>query len=302
MSYKFEQISEPLVLGEGPHWDDRTQALYYISNQEPTIHKYVLATKEHIKTKPSGYVSFIIPVEGKPDYYVVSLERRFVVVHWDGQNNSEVKIVKELFEVDQQTKNYINDGKVDPRGRLYAGTMSHQESPGVFAQGLGSLFRLDGSKNIRTLATDVTISNGLAWDEPAKIMYYVDSKEKRIRRYDWDPDTGDISNLKYVVDFEKSGVEGVPDGGTIDTDGNLWWAVFDGSCVLQINPKAGKILRKIEIPAKQVTSCTFGGPNYDILFVTTANFTGDQPPPSGATFMVTGLGAKGHPNRNFKLE
>lgn len=90
---------------------------------------------------------------------------------------------------------------------------------------------------------------------------------------------------------------------TIDTDGNLWVAVFDGSCILKIDPRSGNLLQEVPIPAKQVTSATFGGPNLDILFVTTAsmNINGEQAPPCGATFMVIGLGVKGHPNVNFKL-
>lgn len=111
------------------------------------------------------------------------------------------------------------------------------------------------------------------------------------------------ANMKYIFDFDKNNVAGFPDGSTIDTDGNLWVAVFDGSCVINIDPRTGIVLRKIPIPALQVTSATFGGPNYDILFVTTAslNIQGPQHPPCGATFMVTGLGVKGHPNVNYRL-
>ncbi|XP_053604628.1 regucalcin-like isoform X2 [Plodia interpunctella] len=304
MSHKVTKITEPVVLGEGPHWDERVQALYFVSIHEQTIHKYVPATKEHTRTKLNGRVGFIVPVEGRTDQFVVGVELKFLLVQWDGKNNSEAKLLKELCEVDQQTKNRLNDGKADPRGRLYAGTMGHEEPPGVFVQEAGSLFVLErASARARTLAARVGISNGLAWDERNRAMYYVDSMDKHIRKYDWDPDTGNISNMTYVFDFVKNGIAGVGDGGTIDTDGNLWWCVFDGSCVLQIDPNTGKVLRKIDIPAKQVTSCTFGGPNFDTLFVTTASMTigEEQKPPCGSCFMVTGLGVKGYPNVNVKL-
>lgn len=112
------------------------------------------------------------------------------------------------------------------------------------------------------------------------------------------------ANLTYVFDLQKHGISGLPDGMTIDTDGNLWLALFGGSCVLKIDPRKGVALQKVEIPVSQVTSVTFGGPNLDILFVTTGwlDFNGEQKPPAGSTFMVTGLGVKGLPNVNFKYQ
>lgn len=110
--------------------------------------------------------------------------------------------------------------------------------------------------------------------------------------------------MSYLFDFRKQKINGFPDGMTVDTDGSLWVAVFGGSCIVQISSD-GELLRKISIPAEQVTSCTFGGPNMDILFVTTACLDGrgdqQQEPPSGCTYKITGLGAKGHSNGRFKL-
>nr|BAM19641.1 regucalcin [Papilio xuthus] len=303
MSVSVQKIVEPAVLGEGPHWDDKQQALYFVDINLKSINKYVPATGVHTKTLLDGRVGFIVPVDGTNDQFVVGVERKFLIIQWDGENNSKVKIVKELGEVDQDVPTTrINDGKADPKGRLYAGTMGHEEPPGNFLMEKGSLYRLD-RRGIVKMCSSISISNGLAWDLREKAMYYNDSPECKIRRYDYDVDTGDICNLKYIFDFKKNDIEGFPDGMTIDTDGNLWVAVFDGSCVLKIDPKAGSVLQKIPIPAKQVTSVTFGGPNLDVLFVTTAsmNIKEEQKPPCGATFMVLGLGVKGHPNVNFKL-
>ncbi|XP_022827790.1 regucalcin-like isoform X2 [Spodoptera litura] len=303
MSVKVQKITEPLLLGEGPHWDEQQQALFFVSIQEHTIHKYVPATGVHTKTKLGGRVGFIVPVEGTSDQFLVGVERKFQVISWDGADGSPATVVKELEEVDRDIPtNRINDGKADPRGRVFAGTMGHESPLGNVALNKGNLFRLDGGK-VTKVVNQVSISNGLAWDVREKAMYYTDSLEKNIRRYDYNVDTGEISNVKYIFDFEKNKIEGVPDGTTIDTDGNLWVAVFEGSCILKINPKTGELLQKVPIPASQVTSATFGGPNYDIMFVTTAslNIREAQDPPCGSTFMVTGLGVKGYPNVNFKL-
>ncbi|KPJ11518.1 Regucalcin [Papilio machaon] len=303
MSLSVQKIVDPTLLGEGPHWDDKQQALYFVDIKLKSINKYVPATGEHTKTFLEGRVGFIVPVDGTNDQFVVGVERKFLIIQWDGENDSKVKVVKELGEVDQDVPTTrINDGKADPKGRLYAGTMGHEDTLGNFAMEKGSLYRLD-RRGIVKVCSGVSISNGLAWDLREKAMYYNDSSECKIRRYDYDVDTGDISNLKYIFDLKKNNIDGIPDGMTIDTDGNLWVANFDGSCVLKIDPKAGSVLQKIPIPAKQVTSVTFGGTNLDVLFVTTAsmNIKEEQKPPCGSTFMVLGLGVKGHPNVNFKL-
>ncbi|KAL4709756.1 hypothetical protein ACJJTC_005559 [Scirpophaga incertulas] len=301
MSVKVEKISEPLLLGEGPHWDGRD--LYFVGIQEKTIHRYRPDTGEHSKSVVGDKVGFIVPVEGTHDQFVLGLGRKFVVVHWDGTEGAPVAVLRELGEVDKEIPtNRINDGKADPRGRLFAGTMGREDPAGQFDRNKGSLYRLDGAK-ITKLVEGVSISNGLAWDVSQKAFYYIDSLERNIRRYDYDIDTGDISNMRHIFDFSSNGVEGLPDGMTIDTDGNLWVAVFGGSCVLHVDPKQGKLLRKLSIPAEQVTSVTFGGPNLDSLMVTTASIpiASEQKPPSGCTFVVTGAGARGLPNVNFKL-
>ncbi|KAG7298903.1 hypothetical protein JYU34_017360 [Plutella xylostella] len=302
MAPRVEKVCEPVLLGEGPHWDCKRQALYYVSIQDHTIHKYVPATNEHCKTKLEGRVGFIVPVEGSADQFVVGLERRFLVIQWDGKDGSKTKVVKELAEVEHGRNTRINDAKCDPRGRLYGGTMGHEEPLGNIEPNKGSLYRLVGT-TVTTLADRISCSNGLAWDLKEKAFYYVDSFEHNVRRYDYDVETGDISNMKHIFDLKANNIEGAPDGMTIDTDGNLWVAVFNGSCVLHINPKTGKLLQKIALPAKQITSVIFGGKDLDVLYVTSAKLTitEEQKPPCGACFAVTGLGVKGLPNAGFKL-
>lgn len=130
-------------------------------------------------------------------------------------------------------------------------------------------------------------------------------------------------NCKPIFNLDDHEIPGVPDGMTIDTDGNLWVAVFDGGCLLHVNPNTSELIERIEFPVKQVghfrapqrncaeilgfqvTAAAFGGPNMDVLYVTTAQLVVDgveQPDPAGAVFAVTGTGAKGYPNYKVKLE
>ncbi|XP_013139348.1 PREDICTED: regucalcin-like isoform X1 [Papilio polytes] len=303
MAVSVQKITEPLLIGEGPHWDEDTQALYFVGTNEQTIHKWVLETGVHTKTMLHGRVGFIIPVEGVANQFVVGVEHKFLIIYWDGEEGSDVDIIKELGEIDQDAPNtFLNDGKADPRGRLFAGTMCDM-GPGVeFIPEKGAFYRLD-DRGITQLCDKITISNGLAWDLQEKAFYYINTVENKIRRYDYDVETGEISNQRHIFDCKKNKMTGGPDGMTIDTEGYLWVALFNGSAVIKVDPKIGTVVNKVAIPAEQVTSVTFGGPNLDILFVTTASFNlvTEQKPPCGATFMVTGLGAKGHPNVKFKL-
>ncbi|XP_023954604.2 regucalcin-like [Bicyclus anynana] len=301
-------IVSSLELGEAPHWDPWHQALFFVNILQGYIHKYELATKRHTKTKLAGRVGFIVPVEGTRDQYVVGVERTFVVVRWDGEEGSPASVVRELATVDKDVMTTaINDGKADPRGRLYAGTMSDKPIGTLLQQqaaGLGSFYRLDDN-GITKLDDGIGISNGLAWDLKKRAMYYTDSLEFKIRKYDYDVETGEISNPKYIFDISNNSLGAVQDGTTIDSNGNLWVALLKGYGVIQIDPN-GKILQRVDIPARQVTSVAFGGPNYDILFVTTGcmdlnDGVIQQGSCCGCTFMVTGLGVKGLPADNFRL-
>ncbi|CAH1988393.1 unnamed protein product [Acanthoscelides obtectus] len=167
----------------------------------------------------------------------------------------------------------------------------------------GGLYSFQNNK-VKKHISKVGISNGLAWNLDLKKFYYVDSHNRTVDEYDFEEETGDISNRKTVFDLSKHGINGSTDGMAIDTDGNLWVAVFGSHRVIKIDPrKPETLLEAINIPAKQVTSVAFGGPNLDELYVTTAKFTinGEvlSPPDHGATYRVTGINAKGYPGVSF---
>nr|XP_016923841.1 regucalcin isoform X1 [Drosophila suzukii] len=303
MSYKVEPLPDSYAgLGEGPHWDVARQSLYYVDLEAGSLLRYDFAQNKVYKTKIEGetLAGFVLPVEGRPNEFAVGCGRRVVIVNWDGVSPT-AKVVSTLFEVQPlMDKNRLNDAKVDPRGRFFGGTMRYIGDEFEFRH--GELYRWEAGGQVSVIKGDVGISNGLAWDEKAKKFYYIDTTDYEVKSYDYDFNTGVATNPKVIFNLRKNSPKDhlLPDGLTIDTEGNLYVATFNGATIFKINPNTGKVLLEIKFPTKQITSAAFGGPNLDILFVTTAAKF-DQPAPAGTTYKVTGLNATGYPGVNLKV-
>jgi len=159
--------------------------------------------------------------------------------------------------------NRFNDGKVDPEGRLWAGTMGMDEAPNV-----GSLYRLNRNLSADKLFDQVSISNGMTWTLDQKTFYYIDSPTRRIDVFDCDMASGTVSDRRTA--FELPEGMGYPDGMCIDNEGMLWVALWQGWGVARFEP-GGALLAKVEVPVECVTSCCFGGENWDELYITTSS-------------------------------
>lgn len=191
----------------------------------------------------------------------------------------------------------FNDGKCDPAGRFWGGTMAVSE-----AKPAGSLYCLNTDHKVKKMIDDVTVSNGLAWSPDHSTMYYIDTPTQKVVAYDYDLDTGNISNKRTVVTIPEA--EGKPDGMTIDEKGRLWVAHWQGYQVSCHDPATGEKLIKIEVPVEKVTSCCFGGDNLDELYITTAS-TGlekddlEKQPYAGGLFKVK-PGVKGEKTYQYQ--
>jgi sugar lactone lactonase YvrE len=159
-------------------------------------------------------------------------------------------------------QNRFNDGKCDPRGRFVAGTINPA------GQKVAALYVLDIDRSCRKIFGPVTCSNGLAWSADGETLYYIDTPTRVVRSFAYDPERGRVSHERVVIEIPPD--HGKPDGMTIDTEGNLWIALWDGGAVECWNPKSGKRLVRIELPVAKVTSCVFGGNQHEVLFITTA--------------------------------
>ena len=268
-------------VGEGPIWDDETETMIFVDSTAGLIYRISHATAELTSMGLGQMVGAAIP-------------RRcggLVACASDGllsvEDNGSVSL---LIPIEEDLSHRMNDAKCDSHGRLWSGTFSL-----TFEKGAGALYRIDPDLAVTKVFGDVTISNGLGWSPDEKTFYFVDTGKRGIDAFDYDIETGEVSNRRRFVDIERSG--GLPDGIAVDSEGCLWVALYYGGAVRRYSA-TGKCVGKITLPVARVTSCNFGGPNLDLLYITTANhLLDDDGKPhennAGATFCcrpgVTGL-------------
>jgi sugar lactone lactonase YvrE len=242
------------MLGEGPVWDEREQELLFVDIIGERVHRFRPATGEHSWFRTDGPTgAVVLTEEGR---LLLALHDRFVYSSRSGEN----QVVVEGFQADGAVLRF-NDGKVDPWGRFLVGTMDRQE-----AQPNGTLYMLSADHSVASLVEKVSVSNGLAWTADNTTLYYIDTPTRRVDAFDVDPDIGTLSARRTVVEVR----DGKPDGMTIDDEGCLWVAIWDGGRVDRYAP-SGELLEILRVPeGGHVTSAAFGGPTMSTLFVTTA--------------------------------
>jgi sugar lactone lactonase YvrE len=241
-------------LGEGPaYFYDR---LWWVDILGKRIHEYDPKTGEHHAHIYSVQVTAVVPRQGGG--FVLATEDGFALLdHMGGKMEFVMDPEKHL------PGNRFNDGKCDPRGRLWAGTMAREGAPQA-----GALYVLGQNLIAEHRVPHVSCSNGLAWSSDGRTMYYIDTPTGTVDAFSYEPETGAIANRQPVIRIPDG--NGYPDGMTIDAEGKLWVATWDGWSVLRCDPVTGNILEKIPVPVAQVTSCAFGGPNLSDLYITSA--------------------------------
>jgi sugar lactone lactonase YvrE len=249
--------AEPLLalraeLGEGPVWDHRSRRLVWVDILGGLVH-LTSAGSGLTLSIPAGQHVGAVALRGSSSY-LLAVRDGFAVL--DGE---EVGPVTAVFD-DPVLR--MNDGGVDPAGRFLAGTMAYDGAPEA-----GTLYVRDLDGSVRPVVEPVTVSNGLAWSEGGEVMYYVDSATGGVDIFDYDVDRGLIANRRRHLSIEPAA--GIPDGLTLDAEGCLWLALFGAGEVRRYSP-AGSLIARVEVPARQVTSCAFGGDELDTLFVTSA--------------------------------
>src|SRR4051812_24138332 len=184
---------------------------------------------------------------------VIGIERGFALEDADGS-------VRPLEEVWSDASVRMNEGGCDPDGRFYCGSMAYDQRPGA-----GTVYQLAPDLSVRTILTDVTISNGLEWSPDGSRAYYNDTPTHRIDVFDYDAEAA-LTNRRTFVEIPDGGS---PDGLTVDSEGGVWTAIYDGGRVHRYTPD-GVLDEVLEVPARKVTACVLGGDGLDELFITTS--------------------------------
>jgi len=243
-------------LGEGPLWDAQQGRLYWVDISGCALHVCDPGTGEDRSVAVGGRIGFVaLRARGG---LIAGVERSLVEL--DPGSGESTAITTPEWEPEG---NRFNDGKCDPQGRLWAGTMGTGGKAGS-----GSLYRLDPGGGCSRMVTEVSVSNGLGWSLDSSTMYYIDSRTQRVSAFDFDAPSGEVANRREIICFEEQ--PGTPDGMCADAEGMLWIAHFRGGCVSRWDPGSGERLGLLEVPAPNTTSCAFGGAGLEDLYITSA--------------------------------
>lgn len=283
------EIDAKAELGEGAIWHPSENKLYWIDIEGKELHIFNPKDKTDIVLRVGERVGTVVPVS--KGGALVALQTG---IHFINTKTGELNFLAN--PLPHQNIRF-NDGKCDPAGRFWVGSMHLDQTTGA-----ASMYRLDADGSIHEMFDDVSISNGITWSADAKKMYYVDSPLNRIDAFDYNIETGAIKNRRVIVTIADE--LGGPDGMTIDEEGKLWVALWGGNGVGRFDPASGKLLQKIDVPAPHITSCAFGGEHLDTLYITSARegLTEqqlEQYPLSGGLFSII-PGVNGVPAEFYK--
>ncbi|MEH2121634.1 SMP-30/gluconolactonase/LRE family protein [Nostoc sp.] len=256
LQYPLHNVLEARArLGEGPIWDSTQNLLYWVDVYNHRVHQFHPTTGKNSFFDVGDVVGAIATAGA--DKLIMALRDHLAFL------NTQTGVVTRILEIESNLQNNrFNDGKCDSQGRFWFGSMSSLEKPHA------SLYRYDNDGSLHVMETGLTVSNGLGWSPDEKTFYLTDSPHKKIYAYDFNSVTGNISNRRIFVDLNNESF--YPDGLTIDSEGNIWSAMWDGWCVIRFNTKGEEILR-IKLPVQLPTSCTFGGEDLQTLYITTAS-------------------------------
>ncbi|MBO9581703.1 MAG: SMP-30/gluconolactonase/LRE family protein [Sphingobium sp.] len=280
---KIQRVNAPkCMVGEGPIWDVAEQALYFIDIVGKAVHRFDPATEESRSWDVGQIIgSMALREQGGA---IVALKDGIFTLDLD---SGVIELLAHARHLHPRAQ--LNDGKTDRRGRFIVGS---GDSDIRDCQPYGTLYRLDPDHSLHELDHQIAISNGPCWSPDNRTLYFSDSLPYRIYAYDYDIDTGAVANRRLFADTRELG--GIPDGATVDTDGLMWMAICEGAKVVAFRPD-GKVERIVDMPVKLPASVMFGGPNLDLLYVTSINpqLVGREPDGGGDTFVISGLGARG---------
>jgi sugar lactone lactonase YvrE len=296
------QVTEPIcvaptgdVCGEGPVWHAGEQALYWTDINRFLIHRYDPGS-EAVESWFFEEPVTALALTDHDDTLAVALGSRLIL--WTPGTDTRRD---HGFRLPNWPAVRLNDGRADPDGRLWLGSMRnnvHADGTSGEAGGTdGVLYSIDGAGLTREWKQKVGISNTLAWSPDARTFYFADTLANTIWAYDYDSKSGGISNERvFFQAFER----GSPDGSQMDSRGFLWNCRYYGKCIVRVSPN-GHVDGILEMPVSNITSCTFGGPDLKTLYITTAAAKAPQGERLAGGLFAIQTDIAGHPENRFRV-
>ncbi|WP_405465949.1 SMP-30/gluconolactonase/LRE family protein [Streptomyces jietaisiensis] len=276
MTYEVEvAVRAEAELGEGPTWDAAAGRLLWLDILRSRVHTLDPVSGHRTVRTTEQHVGAVKPRAGGG--LVLNLRDGIGLVDTAGDFR--------WLRHEPVPGRRGNDAAVAPDGSLWAGTMRYDE-----ATGGGTLSRITGDGAAEVVLDDVTVSNGTGWSPDGRLMYYIDTPTRHIDVFDHDPATGRVSGRRPLATVEDGA--GYPDGLTVDADGCVWVALWDGAAVRRYTP-SGELDRVVPLPVPRVTACAFGGPELTDLYITTARVGLSPAPPLAGSLMVLPGAGKG---------
>ena len=276
-------VDSRCATGENPLWHPKESALYWVDIPPGLLYRYDPASGEAavVFDAHRAIGGFTLEADGS----LLLFMDRGTIGRW---RDGSFEIIS---EIGLASHSRFNDVFADPEGRVFAGVMETPERPGM-------LLRFERGAHPAVVADDLTIPNGMGFTPDLSRLYFTDSNQRRIYQFDYDQATGDLTDRRVWLQLSN---EGVPDGMTVDVNGDVWSARWDGSALFRYSPDAIENQR-IAFPANQVSSIAFGGPNFDVAYVTTAggHDRAKNGELAGALFKVD-LGVRGRPDFRSRL-
>lgn len=246
----------PALLGEGALWDAAYRRLYWIDILGHKVCCFDPVNGSNLAYDTGEDVgTVVLSQNGK---LVVALKSGVAALD-PATGRLQSLVVPEV----DRPGNRLNDGKCDPRGRFWVGSVVEDgQGPN------GALYCIDTTLAVERKLSGVQCSNGIVWSRDERTLFYIDTPTQRVRAFDYDPETSALGRERVVFELPKS--QGGPDGMAIDAEGHLWVALWGGRKVLRVDPATGAVGFEVLVPVDRVTSCAFGGPDLDTLYITTA--------------------------------
>jgi len=281
--------------GEGIVWHDEGQSVYWTDINRFLIHRFDPAN-ESVKSWLFDEPVTAVLLTDRDSTFAVVLGSR--IIFWEPSSDSRRD---QGFRLPGWPLVRLNDAGVDPRGSLWAGSMQNNVnadgSEGPIDQTSGVLYRIDPNGGVGEFQDHIQISNTFVWSPDKKRFYFGDTLTNTICVYDYDERTGSIGKPNpYFFGFAR----GLPDGSTIDEEGYVWNCRWDGSCVVRVAPN-GQVDRVIEMPTRNITNCTFGGKDLNILYVTTAASLTDVGDRLAGSLFAIQTDVRGVPDGRFRV-